>query len=321
MKKLISIIFLSLTVFLISFVPVFADTTNVWWDKAWSQNKWNAEYVDWAKWWSSSFFWWSLTWEKWVEWLTFTIARDMKTVFIALAVVYMFVLVLRLFFGQWNEDDLKKWRLWILWTTIWIILMQISYVAFIAINDKAVWAWTAQDLTKMVLEQIIWLLEVATSFLFIAVAIMAFYRIITSWGSEDGYKKWISTIINAIIWFLLVKISATLVKSIYWWKANCTWSIGQQNCTVETAPDLSATTKIIASIIQYITWFVSIITLLLIVYAWFMILTSSWDEAKVKKWKSVIKFIIIWMIMIASSVLIFHLITWKDFAWIIWKYK
>lgn len=281
-----------------------------------------ASYANDAKsWFSSDFFWWSKTWEAWVEWLTTTIARDLKNVFIAIAIFYMFVLVLRLFFGQWSEDDLKKWRLGVLWTTMWVVLMQISFVAFTSVYDKAVWAWMAKDLTESVLLPIISLLEVVTSFLFIAMAIMAFYRIITSWWNDDWYKKWINTVINAVIWFLLIKISAALVKSIYWWEATCTWTIWAQTCSVSTNPNLTETTKIIASLIQYLTWFISIITLLLIVYAWFMILTSSWDDAKVKKWKSVIKYIVMWMILIASSVLIFHLITWKDFSWIIWKYK
>lgn len=269
----------------------------------------------------SYFFWWSKIWEKWAEWLLVAIARDLKNVFIAIAILYMFVLVLRLFFWQWSDDDLKKWRLGILWTTIWVILMQISFVAFTAVYDKAVWAELWQNLAEKVFAPLIWLLEVSISFLFIAVAIMAFYRIITSWWNDDGYKKWISTIINAVIWFLLVKISAALVKWIYWWEADCTTWLWEHRCTVSTDPNLSDTAKIIASIIQYLTWFVSVITLFLIVYAGFMILTSSGDDAKVKKWKSIIKYIIIWMIIIASSVLIFHLITWKDFAWVIWKYN
>jgi small-conductance mechanosensitive channel len=123
--------------------------------------------------------------------------------------------------------------------------------------------------------------------------------------------------------FILVKVSAKLVYSIYW-NIECTETILWTQQCKDTAlgnPDLGATTKIIATVLQYMTWFVGIITIILIVYAWFMIVTSNWDDGKVKKWKSVIKYIIIWIVMIAASVLIFNFMLGKDLGWIVSSFK
>lgn len=290
-------------------------------------NNWTAKstYADSAKsWFGESFFGWSKIWEAWYQWLIFTIAKDMKNVFIAISIIYLLVLVLRLFFWQWTDEDLKKWRIGVLWTTIWIVVMQMAYTFTLALFDKDIWAASAKSFTDAVIVPVIRLLEVVTSFIFIATAIMAFFKIVW-WGwSEEGYKKWVNSIINAVIWFILIKISARLVYSIYW-QAECTetllWSTECKD-TALSNPNLTETTKIIASVLKYATWFIWVITIILIIWAWFLLISSSWDEAKSKKAKSIIKYIIIWVILIASSVMLFNFMVWKDsVSGIIWAFK
>lgn len=334
MKKIIILIITSVLIFLNFGSLAFADPLDLQWDAKWWVNKWNQQYLDDAKeWWDQNtfntslfwyfnFFWWAETWQKWAKWMLFTIARNLKDALIAFSVIYMFILALRLFFWQWTDDDMKKWRIGVLWTTIWIVFMQMSYVAAVSIYNKNIWIASAQDLSNAVLLPVIRLLEVVTSFIFMAMAIMAFYRIVSSWWNDDWYKKWISSVINAIIWFILVKISAALVYGIYW-KAECNTTFAWQVCDSWSlwTPNLTATAKIITSIIKYLTWFVSIVTIILIIYAGFMIITSSWDETKVKKWKSIIKYIVIWLIIITSSAILFNFITGRELGWIVGSYK
>lgn len=322
MKKIISyIILFIITTF--SFVSLsFADPLDAKWDaRAWTDR---SSYADSAKWWfGSNFFWWTQSWEKWIEWLLFTAARNLKDVLIAVAVIYLFILVLRIIYGQGSEEDLKKMRLGILWTTFGIVLMQVAYVAVTTLYNKDIWAATAQDLTTALLMPFIRLLEVVTSFLFISMAFMAFYRIVTSWWWEDWFKKWLKTVMNAVIGFMLVKISAALVYSVYG-KNECNQTLlGTQQCSDSYLgnPNISDTVKIIASTIKYLIWFLWITTVILIIFAWFTIITSSWDEAKVKKWKSTIKYIIIWMLLIVCSVILFNFITWKELSNVVWSYR
>lgn len=324
MKKILLTITSVITLFILSSsafandLDLKTDSINQWVDRSWKT------YVNDAwSWWAWWFFWWWKVWEAWYQWLLFTIARDLKNVFIAFAIIYLFILVLRLFFWQWSDDDLKKWRIWVLWTTIWIVLMQMSYTAVIAIYDKDIWSASAKTLTDAVIIPIIRLLEVTTSFIFMATAIMAFFRIVGWWGWDEWYKKWINSIINAIIWFVLVKISAKLVYSIYG-QAECNetmlWTT-QCKDTALSNPDLSETTKIIASTLKYLTWFIWVITIVLIIWAWFLMISSSWNEDKNKKAKSIIRFIFIWIILIAISVSLFNFMVWKDISWIIGSFK
>ena len=74
---------------------------------------------------------------------------------------------------------------------------------------------------------------------------------------------------------------------------------------------LKWTEKDAVSVIQdwvaTITTLLYIIAVIVILWAWFMILTASWDEEKTKKWKTIIIQAIIWLlvIFIASSI-----VTW-----------
>lgn len=322
MKKIITTI-LTFIILTISLANIsYADNLNIQWDiKTWVAK---TSYVDnvWG-WFGSAFFGWNQTWEKWISNLLVNWAKDLKDVLIAASVLYLFILVLRIIYWQWSEDDFKKFRIWILWTTFGIVLMQISYVAVTTMYDKQFWAATAQDLTDAILVPFIKLLELITSFLFLAMAFTAFYRIVTSWGWDDGFKKWWKTIMNAVIGFILVKISAALVYSVYWKNTCIKWTFGTQQCSDVSLwyPNLSDTAKIIASTIKYITGFLWITTVLLIIFAWFMILTSWWDEGKIKKWKATIKYIAIWLLLIITSTILFNLIIWREWSNIVWSYK
>jgi len=54
----------------------------------------------------------------------------------------------------------------------------------------------------------------------------------------------------------------------------------------------------IQDIIFYIITFVSFIALIYIIYAWFKVLVSGWDEEENKKAKGIIKAVIIWIALI-----------------------
>ena len=67
-----------------------------------------------------------------------TIARDVKNVFIAIAVIYLVISVLRLLFSNGGDDDVKKWKNSIVGTTLGIVLMQVAFVFVRTIYDKNV---------------------------------------------------------------------------------------------------------------------------------------------------------------------------------------
>lgn len=51
----------------------------------------------------------------------------MKNFFIAIAVVFLFVGAMKLLFAAGDEEKVKKWKNNIIWVSIGIFFMQISY--------------------------------------------------------------------------------------------------------------------------------------------------------------------------------------------------
>lgn len=52
------------------------------------------------------------------------------------------------------------------------------------------------------------------------------------------------------------------------------------------------------NIAGYIIWLFYFIAVILWIYWWFLILVSWWDEEKVKKWKNIIIYVVLWLIVI-----------------------
>ena len=101
------------------------------------------------------------------------------------------------------------------------------------------------------------------------------------------------------------------VNSSWWWDSNpdnpyCNswdcwleeWVEALKNwlnwSAVETDTKLS---DYIQDIVLYILTFVSIIAVLYIIWSWFNLLISWWDEDKVKKTKWIITYVIIWIVV------------------------
>ena len=66
----------------------------------------------------------------------------------------------------------------------------------------------------------------------------------------------------------------------------------------------------IQTAINRILWILATITLCLVLYAWFIILTSWWDSKKYDSWINIIKNAAIWLAIIAVSRLIVSAIFW-----------
>lgn len=237
-----------------------------------------------------------------------TIARDLKNVVILLAIVYLFIMVLKIIFSQGSEEDVKKWRLGIIYASLGIVVMQVAYVVVSTLFDQKVSGATAFDFLDKIIYPFVRMLEVLASFAFLMMAFYAFYLIITAGGTEDKAKKGKQTIIFALIGFILIKIPRVLVESIYG-RAECEGGLFGI-CRV-TAPNLNATVQIMTTAINYFNGFIGIITVLLIIYAGFLVLTGAGDEEKVKKAKSIIQYALIGIFLLVASYALFNFFVLK----------
>lgn len=279
--------------------------TQATWDniKTWNQNSWNGinnDYLNKVK--TSNDFSASVGGEQWVFQFMLRIAKDLKNVFFVIVAVYLIVLVLLIFFSSNTEEQITKFKKWIIWSTVWIMVMQTAYAFTKALYDQWVNQGSSFNFVSEIVYPLIHLLEYLASFFFLAVAIYSYFRLVTANWAEDKIKLWKSTIVQAIIWFIVIKISWAIVTNIYW-QLNCDEnSLVTQACLKN--PNIEWSLWVVVTIINWINWFIWILVVIMIIYAWFKIMLSGWNEESVKKWKAMIKYIALWLLLLVTSYLI-----------------
>lgn len=110
---------------------------------------------------------------------------------------------------------------------------------------------------------------------------------------------WVVQISNADIWSDIID----------WSKPKINVDCANSDCSITKWTDLvknsindiekdKTFSEYVQDIVFYILTFVSLIALLYIIYAWFTVLTSAWDDEKAKNAKKIILSVIIWIVLI-----------------------
>jgi hypothetical protein len=249
-----------------------------------------------------NFFWTRYGWTKWAYWLMFRIAKDLKNLFFVLATLYLFIIVIRLLYSGESDEWFTKFKKWVIWISVWIFVIQAAYAYVKTLYDKDIWQNLALSLNENLVDPLIGMLQIFASVVFLIMAIIAFYQLITANWNDETAKKWKMTIVYAIIWFILIKLAKLVVDSVYW-KLNCDNSLGGiVNCVNTAEIDWFAWT--ILQIINWMNSFIWLVVVIMIIYAWMQILTSWWDEEKTKKAKKSLIYIMIWLILLFTNYII-----------------
>ena len=255
----------------------------------------------------SEFFGYRITGGQWIFYTLVQIAHSLKNLLFYLATLFYIIIALKLIFAENTEEQVNKFKKWIIWITIWLIVMQVAYIYTLTLYAKRVSELLAFDIIDNIFNPLIGLLEVLASFFFLAIAIFTFFRLVTAHWNEEEIKRAKMTIVYAIMWFILLKLAKVIVNWVYW----------TLECKVETVAWLDVITtsclwektswnlsEMFLTIINWVNWFVWIITVILIIYVWFKLLFSRWEEEVIKKSKTAIIYIIIWIVLLAMNYLI-----------------
>lgn len=154
-----------------------------------------------------------------------TIAYNIKNFFIAVAALFLMFAVIKLLFSSNDEENVKKWRSSIIWTSVGIFVMQISYniweTLVLKFNSDLVGSSLGWQFWEKVFAPIVNTLQLLASLGFLFMAIWAFFILVSAGGDEEKAKKSKNTILYAIIGFLLIKIPEKFITAIYGDIADC----------------------------------------------------------------------------------------------------
>lgn len=240
------------------------------------------------------------------------IAFNIKNFFIAIAALFLLIAIIKLLFSSNDEENLKKWRSSIIWTSVGIFFMQFAFSIWSTLilkgaTDK-VGSSLGWEFWINIFAPIVNTLQMLASFAFIIMAVWAFYILATSGGDEEQAKKSKNTILYAIVGYVLIKIPYEIVKAFYG-KPGCEtsswWFFTVWTCDIKSV-DLNKWIGIIWKLFTFFNTFLSVICIILIVYAAWLVLISGGEEEKLKKAKSTILYIAIGFVLLVASHAIFR---------------
>jgi len=90
-------------------------------------------------------------------------------------------------------------------------------------------------------------------------------------------------------------------------KANSESLFVNDQTTIQDSLETKSLPVRLQEYMKFIMWFLYLIAIALALYWWFMILTASWDEEKVKKWKTILIQAWVWLVVIFLA---WSIITW-----------
>lgn len=253
------------------------------------------------------------SWQTWKDGILeafTTVAFQLKNFMIVIAVVFLAIAIIKLLFSSNDEESVKKWRSSIIWVSVWIFVMQMTFSIWRVLILENTWEWIDTRLWwtiwLYIFAPVVGILQLLASFGFLLMVVYAFYIIVWSAWDEEKLKKWKRTIIYGLVGFFLMRLPESIVWALYG-TPDCRdhtiltiWS-----CEIENQ-NISGAIGIIGRIITYINGFLMLVCVILVIYAWWLILISAWDEEKLKKAKSIILYVFIGIAVLVGSHAIFR---------------
>lgn len=196
-------------------------------------------------------------------------------------VVYMVYVWATIIMSMWeNEEDLSSSKRQIWFALVWLVFINIPWTIYDALNNNgwgAWWSmsgwgfvesWTSWILVNsnfgVILDNIVWFIEVAIFILAVFAFLRAWIFIMTSRWREEKMKESITKLIYWSLWLIFVWIIET-------WKYTA------------FSGDIDNWYNIFGSLFQIAMFFVWVTVTAFLVLATYYYITSAWDEEKVKK--------------------------------------
>lgn len=269
-----------------------------WWDKTNLQTSFDPELLE------------TTNWEDWKgqiqAWIAKIIEQLLKAIWL-LAFWFMIYAWFMMIISQGSDEEVENWKRQIQWSIIALLLVfliepmvtGVFYWEWSWAGEIIFWPWTEIQTGQIAISGQKWLAELMWFIKYIQmfVAIIALTMLIISalktffaQDKEDAFDEQKKSITWIIIWILTISFSQIMI---YFWIYNPeTWDIWGDKGRIFSE---------VSWFISYILWFVAAIAVASIIYWWFLMVTSGWDDEKSWKWKSIVLNIIIWSVIIFIS--------------------
>ena len=135
------------------------------------------------------------------------------------------------------------------------------------------------------------------------------------YSSQNTMKK---IILSSVIWALWMFVgTATFAQgwsSAQWWdfttQTQSAQGINIKWSGTQSAAEGGGLIQGVKNIINYALMLLSLIALVVLLYAWFRMVTAAWDTKQYDEWFTILKQAAVWLIFIGTSWLIVSFIFW-----------
>lgn len=236
------------------------------------------------------------------------ILETIKIILNWILVIFMVYIWATMIMSMWtNDEDLSSAKKQIRYAMIWLVFINIPWTLYNAIQTDwwSIWwnmsksGFTSNYFSNAILNwglsgvvgNIVSFMEVLLFIVAIFMFVMAWLLLITSRWREEKMTEAKTKLIYGVLWLIFV----WFIES---WKAVAFgWSV-------------SGWISLFHTMLQIALFFVWATVMLFLTLASYYIITSSWDEEKVKKWKTIIvNSLIAIVILLASYTFLVDLIT------------
>jgi hypothetical protein len=257
--------------------------------------------------WSDDFYSLDGTGEKAIYRTLVRVARDLKNLFFILSSIYFFIMVFQVLFSGKTQDSINHLKKGIIWITIGLVIMQLAYVFTRILYDGWVSEQLAGTLLENLINPLIKLIQTLASLFFMGIAFYAFYRLVTANGDDTKAEQAKKGIIEAIIWFVIIKFAKLIVEATYG-TVHCQqilgWFITFTGWGCIQDANLSWFSAIIVQVINWANSLIWIVVVIMIIFAWFQVFISWGKEDALKKARTSLTYIAIGLVVLVTNYLI-----------------
>ena len=233
-------------------------------------------------------------------------------IIVVLGLLLAFVGFYKLMFSD-KEDERKKGLNFVIWWTVWIIMMvSASFIANSLFGEYGTsWifgiaAWqdydpatvAAQIYDKIVSKFFYLAMYLVIGILFI-ILVVNLIKFMSNPDKEDVQKNAKTIMIWNTIWIILILFSKNIIETFYSKIQSWTYSLGQQNAILE-----SKSLPWLYTILNYFLWFVAFAITVFIIYQAFQLLLKPEDDATYKNLKKYFVYSLVWVLIIGWVYLI-----------------